>query len=65
MAMLKLLQTDKNADDQAMKDACYAELKENQPAKLQKVEDSKKGWDRYWDEVVQSDVGGFLSLHYH
>jgi hypothetical protein len=63
--MFKLLQTDKNADDQTMKDACYAELQENQPAKLQKVKVSKGGWDRYWDEVVQSDVSQFFSSHYH
>jgi len=63
--MFKLLQTDKNANDQTMKDACYAELKENHPAKLQKVEVSKAGWDRYWDEVMQSDVSQIFSSHYH
>jgi len=60
--MFELLEVNKNADDQTMRDACYTKLKENQSEKLKKVEDSKDSWDKYWDEVVQIDVCQFL-LH--
>ena len=54
--MYELLEVDKNANDETMRDACYTRLKENQPDKMQKVEDSKSGWKKYWEKVVQSEV---------
>jgi len=57
--MFELLEIDKNANDQTMQDACYTKLKQNQPEKLERVENTKGGWDKFWDEVIQSEVTVF------
>ncbi|KAF0470298.1 hypothetical protein F8M41_025395 [Gigaspora margarita] len=39
-----------------MQDACYTRLNEDHSNKMKQIEESKNGWNGYWNKVLQSEA---------
>ena len=51
-----LFQENKNPTDDSMREAIYNALVNKDPDEIEKIENTKDGWFRYWTEVLQTKV---------
>ena len=64
-ACAKLFQNNKNPSDEDMREIIYSELILSHSEEIEKINNTKDGWNGYWTEVLQTQVNCLFIFYYY